>query len=264
MKLNLKRPIVFFDLEATGINVMRDRIVEICVIKIDTEGQRTVKKRLINPGIPIPAEAIAIHGITNEDVQNEPSFKQVSKSFFEFLDGCDLSGFNVLKFDIPMLTEEFKRCGLKFSIKYRKVVDVQRIFHKQEPRDLSAAVRFYCNRDHADAHGSEPDAQATIDVLEGQLEKYQDLPRTVDELDEYCNPHNPNFIDREGKLKWHNDEVVIGFGQKSGQSLKTLADNDTGYLKWILRGDFNEEVKEVVRDALVGRFLQKNDKSLNN
>ena len=205
MNLKFSKPIVFFDLEATGINVMRDRIVEICVIKIEPGDKRTVKTRLINPGIPIPAEATAIHGISNEDIKNEPSFKQVSKSFFEFLEGCDLSGYNLLRFDIPMLTEEFKRCGLTFSTKDCKVIDVQRIFHKREPRDLSAAVKFYCNRNHEDAHGSEPDAQATIDVLEGQLEKYTDLPRTVDELDEYCNPHNPNFIDRDGKLKW-NDE----------------------------------------------------------
>ena len=261
MKLKVNRPIVFFDIEATGVNVMRDRIVEICVIKIGPDGERTVKTRLINPGIPIPEEAIAIHGITNEDVKNEPSFMQVSKSFFQFLEDCDLAGYNLIKFDIPMLTEEFKRTGLTFSVKDRKVVDIQRIFHKREPRDLSAAVKFYCNRDHVNAHGSEADTIATIDVLEGQLEKYEDLPTTVDELDEYCNPHDPNFVDRNGKLRWHNDEVVIGFGQKAGQSLRVLADHDGGYLKWILRGDFDEYVKEIVRDALIGRFLQKNHKS---
>ena len=237
---------------------MRDRIVEICVIKVQVNGDRVVKKRLINPGIPIPPEVVAIHGITDEDVKNEPSFSQVSKSFYDFLDDCDLGGFNLLKFDIPLLAEEFKRSGLTFSARDRKVVDVQRIFHKQEPRTLSAALKFYCNKEHENAHGSEADTVATIDVLEAQIEKYEDLPRTVDELDEYCNPQNPNFIDRDGKLRWHNEEVVIGFGQRSGQSLRELADGDTGYLKWILRGDFNEEVKEIVREALIGRFLQKN------
>ena len=260
MRLKVDRAIVFFDLEATGINVMRDRIVEICVIKIEPDGQRSSKKRLINPGIPIPSEATAIHGITDDDVKNEPSFMQVSRSFFNFLEDCDLGGFNLLKFDIPMLAEEFKRSGLTFPVRDRKIIDVQRIFHKQEPRTLAAAVKFYCNREHTDAHGSEADTLATIDVLERQLEKYDDLPVTVDELDEYCNPQDPSFIDRDGKLRWHNKEVVIGFGQKSGQSLRDLADKETGYLKWILRGDFDEEVKDIVRDALVGRFLQKNHK----
>ncbi len=257
MKLEITRPIVFFDLEATGVNVMRDRIVEICVIKLQTNGDRTVKTRLINPGIPIPAEVTAIHGITDDDVKNEPSFTQVSKSFYDFLEDCDLGGFNLLKFDIPMLGEEFKRAGLSFSAKERKVIDVQRVFHKREPRTLSAAVKFYCHKELENAHGSEADTCATIDVLEAQFDKYEDLPRTVDELDEYCNPQNPNFIDRAGKLRWHNNEVVIGCGQRSGQTLKELASGDTGYLKWILRGDFDEEVKDIVRDALIGRFLQK-------
>jgi len=157
-----------------------------------------------------------------------------------------------------MLAEEFKRAGLTFSTRDRKVVDVQRIYHKQEPRTLTAALKFYCNKEHADAHGSEADTCATIDVLEAQIAKYEDLPQTVSELDEYCNPQNPNFIDRDGKLRWRNDEVVIGFGQRVGQSLRELADGDTGYLKWIPRGDFTDEVKEVVREALIGRFLQKN------
>ena len=258
MKLKITRPIVFFDLEATGVNVMRDRIVEICVIKLNANGDRVVKKRLINPGIPIPPEVTAIHGITDDDVKNEPSFMQVSKSFYDFLGDCDLGGFNLLKFDIPLLIEEFKRSGLTFSARDRNVIDVQRIFHKREPRTLSAAIKFYCNKELENAHDSEADTCATIDVLEAQFEKYEDLPRTVEELDEYCNPQDPSFIDRGGKLRWHNDDVVIGFGQRAGQSLRVLADSDTGYLKWILRGDFDEEVKDIVRDALVGRFLQKN------
>ena len=258
MRLKISKPIVFFDLEATGINVLRDRIVEICVVRIQPDSKRDIKKRLVNPGIPIPEEASAIHGITDDDVKDAPSFMQLSRSFYNFLENCDLGGFNLLKFDIPMLCEEFKRSGLSFSMNDRKVIDVQRIYHKKEPRTLAAALKFYCNREHIDAHGSEADTIATIDVLEKQLEIYEDIPRTVGELDEFCNPPNPSFVDKAGKLRWNNDEVVIGFGQKMGRSLKDLADNDTGYLKWILRGDFDEEVKDIVKDALIGRFPQKN------
>ena len=257
MNLKLERPIVFFDLEAIGINVMRDRIVEICVVKVMPSGEKEVKKRLINPEIPIPPQATEIHGISDEDVKNEPTFKQVSRSFFDFLGSCDLSGFNLLKFDIPLLAQEFKRANLIFDTRERKVVDVQRIYHKNEPRTLVAAVKFYCNEELEGAHGSEADTLATIKVLEAQLSRYHDVPKTVDELDEYCNPNDPSFIDREGKLRWNDNEVVIGFGQKSGISLRSLAKSESSYLKWILRGDFNEEVKKIVRDALEGRFLEK-------
>ena len=254
MKFKLNRAIVFFDLEGTGLNIMRDRIVEICAIKIQPDGQQDVKKRLINPEIPIPPEVTEIHGISDEDVKNEPTFKQVSKSFFEFIEDCDLGGFNIIKYDIPLIIQEFKRCGLVFSTLDKKIVDVQRIYHKMEPRTLSAALQFYCQDKHEDAHGSEADTLATIKVLEAQIDRYEEVPHSVEELDEFCNPSDPSFIDREGKLKWHNNEAVIGFGQKSGMSLKLLAESETSYLKWILRGDFSEEVKTIVRDALVGRF----------
>jgi len=258
MKLKLNRPIVFFDLETTGINVMHDRIVEISVVKIFPDFNEEVKKRLINPGVPIPKDTTEIHNISDEDVKDAPSFKQVAKSFYEFLENCDLGGFNIIKFDIPLLIEEFKRCGLLFTIKDKNIVDVQRIYHKKEPRTLSAALKFYCDEDHIDAHGSEEDARATFKVLYAQLDKYDDLPETVEELAEYSNPKDLSFIDEEGKLRWRNNEVVIGFGQKSGMSLKVLADKEPRYLQWIIRGDFNEEVKKVVTDALEGRFLDKN------
>ncbi len=258
MNLDLTEPIVFFDLEATGLNITRDRIVEICVVKVFPDGQRETKKRLINPCIPIPPATTEIHGITDEDVRDAPTFGQVSKSFFEFLEGCDLGGFNVIKFDIPLITEEFKRNGLDFSLDDRRVIDVQRIYHKMEPRTLSAALRFYCNEEHLDAHGSEGDAIASIKVLEAQLEKYSDVPRDVTELDQFCSQRDANSIDRDGKLRWGGGEVVIAFGQKSGMTLRALADTEPGYLKWILRGDFSEEVKEIVAEGLEGRFRQKN------
>ncbi len=257
MKLKLDRPIVFFDLETTGINVARDRIVEISVVKIFPDYSEKIKKRLINPGIPIPRETTEIHGISDDDVKDAPKFKQVAKSFYEFLENCDLGGFNIIKFDIPLLIAEFKRCDFDFSIKGKQMIDVQRIYHKKEPRTLSAALKFYCNEEHENAHGSEEDARATIKVLAAQLEKYDDIPTSVVELAEYANPSDPTFIDMMGKLRWRNDEVVIGFGQKSGMSLQLLADKEPNYLQWILRGDFSEDIKTIVKDALQGKFMQK-------
>ncbi len=260
MKLKLERPIVFFDLEATGINVRRDRIVEICVIKLMPDGERITRTRLINPEIPIPQAAIDIHGITNDDVRDAPPFRQVAQSFFDFLQGCDFGGFHIIKFDIPMLTEEFGRADLMFSVDGCRLIDAQRIYHRKEPRTLTAALRFYCNEDHTGAHSSESDVEATMKVLEAQLEHYADLPNTVDGLHEYCNPTDPNFIDKEGKLRWQNGEVVIGFGQKFGMDLRTLATSEPGYLKWIMRGDFNADVKRIVGDAIAGTFLRKPEK----
>ena len=261
MNFKLTRPIVFFDLEATGINVSRDRIVEISVVKIFPDYSEKTKKRLINPGIPIPGETTEIHGISDEDVKDAPTFRQVAKSFFEFLENCDLGGFNIIKFDVPLLIAEFKRCDLSFSTKDKQLVDVQKIYHKKEPRTLAAALKFYCNEKHENAHGAEEDARATIRVLNAQLEKYDDMPSTVVELAEYSNPKDPSFIDMMGKLRWRNDEVVIGFGHKSGMSLRELADKEPNYLQWILRGDFSEDIKIIVKNAIQGEFLQKSKQS---
>ena len=174
MKLNLKRPILFLDLETTGLNVATDRIIEICVLKLNPDGTREIKTRRINPTIPISPEAQAIHGISNEDVTNEPTFREVAKSFAKWMEGCDIAGYNSTKFDVPMLSEEFLRAGIDFNFRKRKLIDVQNIFHKMEQRTLKAAYRFYCDKNLDNAHSAEADTIATMEILEAQLDRYPD------------------------------------------------------------------------------------------
>jgi len=172
MKINLKRPLLFLDLETTGLNIATDRIVEICVLKLNTDGTREVKTRRINPTIPISPEAQAIHGISNEDVANEPTFREIAKSLANWMEGCDIAGYNSTKFDVPMLSEEFLRAGIDFNFRKRKLIDVQNIFHKMEQRTLKAAYRFYCDKDLENAHSAEADTIATMEILESQLDRY--------------------------------------------------------------------------------------------
>ena len=176
MELNLKRPIIFFDLETTGIDIARDRIVEISMVKVMPDGEEIVRTRRINPGMPIPAEATAIHGITNEDVKDCPLFPQIAKSLAQFIEGCDFGGFNSNRFDLPMLVEEFMRAGVDVDFRKRKFIDVQNIFHKMEQRTLVAAYKFYCGKDLADAHSAEADTLATYEVLKAQLDRYGEWP----------------------------------------------------------------------------------------
>ncbi len=178
MKLNLKRPIVFFDLETTGVDASKDRIVEISMIKVMPDGTEDTRTRRINPGMPIPAEATAVHGITDADVADEPKFAQVAKSLEEFIRGCDFGGFNSNRFDLPLLVEEFMRAGLSVDLKRRKFIDVQNIFHKKEQRTLVAAYKFYCDKELEDAHSAEADTRATYEVLKAQLDRYDDLETT--------------------------------------------------------------------------------------
>jgi DNA polymerase-3 subunit epsilon len=259
MNLALDRPLAFFDLETTGINPYEDRIVEIGVVKLNCDGTREERCRRLNPGVPIPAEATAVHGISNDDVRNEPSFRQIARSLDTFLAGADLSGFNIIRFDVPLLIEEFRRAGITFTGYDRRLIDAQRIFHKQEPRDLTAALKFYCGAEHTDAHGVAADVDATIRVLTAQLERYGDLPKSVDALDQYCQPRDPDAVDREGKLKWTVDgEVAINFGEQKGKTLAALATADPGFLEWILRSRFSGDVKGIVYAALEGRFPSRN------
>ena len=252
--LHIDRPLVIFDLESTGISTTKDRIVQICVAKLLPDGTMDVRTRLINPGIPIPFEATEVHGISDADFADQPTFRQVSKSLFDYLEGCDLSGFNIIQYDIPLLINEFSRAGLTFSMEERRVIDAYQIFRKREPRTLSAALKFYCDEDHEDAHDSQGDVLATIKVLEGQLHRYDDLPQDIEALDAAFNPQKNKYIDWEGKLRWENGEAIIGFGKNIGTRLRDLAQNDRGFLEWILRGDFSDHVKRIIRDALDMRF----------
>lgn len=248
--LKLIRPLVVFDIESTGVSPRKDRIIELAAIKLMPNGEEISKCWLMNPSVPIPPETTAIHGISDEIVKDCPTFADKAKEIFEFFRDCDLSGFNADRFDIPCLEEEFARVGMAFAPSARKHVDVQRIYHKKEPRDLSAAVRFYLGRNHDGAHGAEADTRATLEVLKAQMAKYADLPQTVDEMDEYLVPHDPLNADRAGTLRWKDGELTINFGKKKGESLKKLLLNEPNYLKWILKGDFDTEVRMIIKDLL--------------
>ncbi|MBQ1429147.1 MAG: 3'-5' exonuclease [Kiritimatiellae bacterium] len=248
--LRLDRPLVVFDIESTGTTPRKDRIIELAAVKLMPDGTEISKCWLMNPGVKIPPETTKIHGITDEIVKDCPTFADKADEIFAFFEGCDLSGFNADRFDIPCLEEEFARVGKNFAPSSRRHVDVQRIYHRMEPRDLSAAVRFYLGRDHTGAHGAEADARATLEVLKAQMEKYPELPQTVGEMDEYLVPHDPLNADRYGMLRWKDGELTINFGKKKGESLRKLMLNEPNYLRWIVKGDFDTEVKAIVRDLM--------------
>jgi DNA polymerase-3 subunit epsilon len=252
MKLNLKRPIVFFDLETTGLNTTTDRIIEICVIKLHPDGSREIKTRRVNPTIPISIESSEITGITDEDVKDSPLFRQLAKGIAEFMTGCDISGYNILRFDIPMLVEEFKRVDVDFDMSEIEVIDVQRIYHKKEPRTLEAALKFYCNEELSGGHAAEIDVEATIKVLAGQLEKYDDLSDDVSEVAKFGK--DARWVDNAGRLHWKGDDISIGFGRKQGMLVKDLLRNDRGYVDWILKGEFPSDTKAILREAIQGNF----------
>ena len=243
MKLNLKKPIVFFDLETTGVDVTRDHIVEISIIKILPTGEEIEKTRRINPGIKIPPEATAVHHITDEDVADAPMFKQIARSLANELTGCDIAGFNSNKFDIPMLDQEFQRAGVKFDFSKSRMIDVQTIFHKKEQRTLVAAYRFYCGKELDGAHSANADTRATYEVLMAQLDKYDDLPNDMEELSKFSQQgRNVDFMSR---LVYNdNNEEVINFGKYKGQLAADVLVKDPSYYDWIMKGDFSQNTKD--------------------
>jgi DNA polymerase-3 subunit epsilon len=250
LELKLDRPLVVFDIESTGVNPRQDRIIELAAVKINPDGTEETKTWLLNPKVPIPPETTAIHGISDDIVKDCPTFAEKAAEIEAFFHGCDLSGFNADRFDIPCLEEEFARVGINFASSARRHLDVQRIYHRKEPRDLTAAVRFYCGRGHEGAHGAEADTQATLDVLKAQLARYDDLPRSVAELDEYLVPRDPLNADRNGLVRWRDGDWCVNFGKKKGEPLKKLLLNEPNYLKWILKGDFDTDVRMIVQDLL--------------
>ncbi|MFI3267730.1 MAG: exonuclease domain-containing protein [Rikenellaceae bacterium] len=244
MKLNLTKPIIFFDLETTGIDIVKDRIVEISVLKVSPNGDEISKTRRINPGMPIPAEASAVHGIYDKDVENEPYFKDIAKSMAAFFEGCDLAGYNSDRFDIPMLAEEFVRAGVDIDLKRSKTVDVQTIFHKMEQRTLSAAYRFYCNENLEGAHSAEADTKATYNILLSQLDRYEELENSVDFLCDYTK--RDNNVDFAGRIVYDKDGVeVFGFGKHKGKAVSEVFKSEPSYYSWIMNGDFPEYTKKV-------------------
>jgi DNA polymerase-3 subunit epsilon len=250
MSLLLKRPLVFFDLETTGIDPARDKIVEIALVRVDPDGGRVAMTRRINPERPIPAEATAVHGITDADVSDAPTFRQVAREILDVIRDADLAGFNIRRFDVPLLDREFRDCALDLALASRRIVDAMTIFHKKEPRDLTAAVRFFLDRDHAGAHDAGADVEASIEVLEAQLRRYPDLPREVAALDAWCHPVPPGAVDRGGKFVLREGEIVFAFGKQKGRALSEVARIQRDYLEWILKQDFPEDARTLVERAL--------------
>ncbi|MDR1115967.1 MAG: 3'-5' exonuclease [Tannerella sp.] len=243
MRLNLKNPLVFFDLETTGINITKDRIVEISYLKIKPDGSEECKTRRINPQIPIPEQATAIHGITDADVKDCPTFKEIAKSLAGQIEGCDLAGFNSNRFDIPMLAEEFLRADVNIDLNKRKFIDVQTIFHKMEQRNLIAAYKFYCGKDLTDAHSAESDTRATYEVLMSQLDRYPELNNDVNALSEFSS--FSNNIDFAGRMIYNEKgDEIINFGKYKGQLIKDVFKKDQGYYSWIMQGDFPLNTKQ--------------------
>jgi len=255
--IKLESPIAFIDVETTGTDTHSDRIVELSVLKVHPDGREEYKSHRVNPGVPIPAEATAIHHITDADVVEESAFRQYAKSVRDFLEGCDIAGFNVIKFDLPCLEAEFARAGVEFSRKGRYLVDSMVIFHQRERRDLEAAYRKYCGKEMENAHCAKEDAKAAAQVLDGQLEMYEDLPKDVAGLGGLCYAVAENYVDTEGKFVWVDGEAVCTFSRDNkGRRLKDIAIENPGFLEWILEKDFSLEVKDIVAKALRGEFPQ--------
>jgi DNA polymerase III subunit epsilon len=245
MKLNLRNPLIFFDLETTGIDVATDRIVELSYLKISPNGDEETKTIRLNPCMPIPAKASEIHGITDEDVKDAPKFSDIAKNLTKIFEGCDFAGYNSNKFDIPLLAEEFLRSGADIDLKKRKFVDIQVIFHKKEQRTLGAAYKFYCDKDLEDAHSAEADTKATYEVLKAQLDRYADLSNDIDELSKYSS-HNRN-ADFLGRIVYDDEGVeVFNFGKYKGQRVEEVLKKDSGYYGWMMNGQFPLYTKNVL------------------
>jgi DNA polymerase-3 subunit epsilon len=253
MELDLKKPIVFFDLETTGIDIVNDRIVEISLLKVNQDGTEETRTMRINPEMPIPPQSTAVHGITDEDVKNEPTFNTVAKDVAKFIEGCDLGGYNSNKFDIPLLAEEFLRVGVDIDLKKHRFVDVQVIFHKMEQRTLSAAYKFYCQKTLDDAHSAEADTKATYEILKAQIDRYNDLQNDIDEISKFSS-HNKN-VDFAGRIVLNDKgEEVFNFGKYKGQTVESVLEKDQGYFGWMLNSDFPLYTKKVLTAIKLRKF----------
>jgi DNA polymerase III subunit epsilon len=254
MKLNLTRPIAFIDLETTGINISADKIVEIAIVKIFTDGTKQVKRKLINPQMPIPAGATTVHGITDDMVKDAPTFKQVANEVKQFLEGCDLGGYNSNRFDIPLLIEEFLRAGLEFSIDGKKFVDVQKVFHLMEQRTLSAAYKFYCSKQLDGAHSAEADATATWEVLEAQVERYPQIGNTVDSIVKFTG--EDDIVDFARRMVKENGVEVFNFGKHKGKPVTQVLKEEPQYYDWMMKGDFPMNTKQKLTEILNRTLLK--------
>lgn len=253
MNLTLKRPLVFFDLEATGMSVSTDRIIDIFLIKINPDGTEETLHHLLNPGMPIPEQSSAIHNIFDKDVEGKPSFKDVAHELNRFLDGCDFAGFSSNRFDFPLLVEEFYRCEIDFEIDSRKFIDVQRIFHIMEPRNLAAAYKFYCNCELENAHSAEADTRATFEVFKAQLDKYEQLEKSIEGLHKISG--QGNLVDLAGRIVMNEKgQEVFNFGKHKGKTVDEIFAKEPVYYDWIMKGDFPLQTKRVVTKLRLRRF----------
>ncbi len=256
MALQLARPIAFFDLETTGVNLSTDRIIEVAIIKILPDGTRQVKRKLLNPGIPIPPETTAIHGITDDMVKDAPSFKQCGNELKQFIENCDMGGYNSNRFDIPILMEEFLRAGMEVDLSACRMVDVQHIFYKMEPRTLTAAYKYYCDKELVDAHSAEADVNATIDVFMSQIERYPQMGNSLDSILAVIG--EDKVVDYARRFIFDEKGVeVFNFGKHKGRPVVDVLKAEPQYYDWMIRGDFPLHTKQKLTEIL-NRTLLKN------
>lgn len=256
MELKLTKPICFFDLETTGIDISKDRIVEIAVFKVFPNGNKESRTWLVNPTIPIPAASTAVHGITNEKVANEPMFKELASTIHNMIKDSDLAGFNSDRFDIPLLAEELLRAGVDFDMKNRVSVDIQTIFHKKEERTLSAAYKFYCGQNLENAHSAEADTMATYEILKAQFDFYEDLPHDMRSLSEYTT--RKKSVDFAGFIALDKDnEEIFTFGKHKGVKVEKVLEAEPGYFGWIQNADFPLYTKKVLTAIKLRKFNTK-------
>ncbi|MDP3921216.1 MAG: 3'-5' exonuclease [Candidatus Omnitrophota bacterium] len=254
VKLNLSRPFVVLDLETTGVWLEKDKIIEIGLIKCQPDGPTESYARRVNPGIPIPAVVVELTGITDDDVKSQPYFGQIATEVLDFIGDSDLGGFNVERFDLPLLAREMAEAGYTFAWKGRSIYDAQQVYHYHEKRDLKAAYKFFCNKELEGAHSAMNDSEATLRVLAAQVQKYGGESGNLESLQGFSYQRREHFYDKTGKFRWWNGEVHPSFGKYAKYSLKELSHKHRSYLSWILKSDFSDEVKDLVENALNGNF----------
>lgn len=255
MALKLNRPIVFIDLETTGINLATDRVVEIAIVKISPDKTRLIKHKIVNPQMPIPKSASDIHGITDDQVKDAPTFKEVANELKQFIDNADLSGYNSNRFDIPLLMEEFLRAGIALDMTNRRMLDVQQIFHMMEKRTLGAAYKFYCEKELTDAHSAEADASATWEILEAQLTRYEHLGETLDTILQFTGEEK--YVDFARRFVMDNDVEIFNFGKHKGRAVTDVLKAEPQYYDWMMKGDFPLHTKQKLTEILNRTLLKK-------
>lgn len=261
MTLQLTKPICFFDLETTGINTAKDRIVEIAILRVEPDGTEISKTWRVNPEMHIPEEASKVHGIYDEDVANAPTFKEIAPEVYRLILDADLAGFNSNRFDVPLLAEELLRAGIDFDLKTNNLIDIQNIFHKMEPRNLSAAYRFYCDDELTGAHSAEADTKATYEIFKAQIKKYEDLPKDMEALSKFSSYFKA--ADFQGRIIYNDkNEEIINFGKYKGQKVSDVLQKDHGYYGWIMRADFPLYTKKVIQNVYERIKLQKEQEKL--